>query len=341
MAVSRQRRRRRRGLWTVATVGLVVAVVAVAIVVGARTDRTPASTCVSANSLTTLTSWDAVLHRRISCAVAYIDAAPDWRSWEDPWIIGYRHNVPQYDWVDWYDRGRAGRRLILTQSLIPSDLRGSNWVAQGAAGAFEPYARTLARNLIAAGMGSAVIRLGHEANGTWYADSVPDTPQGDAEWAGFWRRTVQAMRSVPGAHFLFDWTVNAGVRPIALQSFYPGDRAVDVIGVDAYDSLPAPTSANRLTTLLHETDGLLALQQFARRHHKPLSIPEWGLGPAGQGGAAGDDPGYVDAIVRVVRSGDVLYQSYFTGGAEGAQLLASPKSLAIYRRAFGGRGTAR
>jgi len=294
---------------------------------------------VSTNSVTILASWSQLFGRRVNCSVSFIDAAPTWQTWDDPWIIGYRQNMPQFDWVDWYDKGRHGRHLILTQTLIPSDLEGTDWLPSGAAGAFEPYARVLARNLISAGMGNVVIRLGHEANGTWYGDSVPDTPQGDAQWVHFWDNTVRAMRSVPGAHFLFDWTVNAGVRPISLQSFYPGNKFVDVIGVDAYDSLPSPTKANRVTTLLHEPDGLLAIQAFGRQHHKPLSIPEWGIGPSGQGGAAGDDPAYVNAIARIAGGGNVLYQAYFVGGAEGPALRASPRSLNAYKRAFGGGGT--
>ena len=322
-------------MWVVLALAVVVIVGSV---IGSGSGRKPAWTCVSANSLTTLSRWHGVLHRPINCAVAYINAAPTWQSWDDPWIIQYRHNRPEYDWVDWYDHGRRGRHLILSQTLIPGNLRGTDWVQEGAQGAFEPYARILAQNLVRAGMGSTVIRLGDEANGTWSPDSLPDTPQGDAEWARFWRNTVAAMRSVPGAHFLFDWTVNAGVRPIALRSIYPGNRAVDVIGVDAYDALPVATSGNRLDTILHEPDGLLAVRAFARQHHKPFSIPEWGIGPAapaGQAGFSGDDPAYVEAIARVAHKGGVLYQSYFTGEAEGTQMLASPQSRSAYRRAFG------
>ena len=318
-------------------VGIVAAGLAAAIVVGAAIGghgRGRAWTCVSANSLRTLTQWQRVLRRPIDCAVAFTDAAPTWQTWERPWIIGYRKNVPQYDWVDWYDHGHRGRHLIVTQSLIPSDLKGTDWVAEGADGKYVPYARELAHNLVAAGMGSVVIRLAHEANGTWYPDSLPDTPTGDAQWVEFWRKTVTAMRSVPGAHFRFDWCVNAGVRDISLSAFYPGNRYVDVIGVDAYDSLPSSAPGNRLRALLGEPDGLWAVQRFARAHGKPLSIPEWGIGPAGQGGAAGDDPSYVKAIVRTIDRGDVLYQSYFTGGTEGPELLRAPRSLTVYRRAF-------
>ena len=54
--------------------------------------------------------------------------------------------------------------------------------------------------------------------------------------------------------------------------------------------------------------------------------------PAGSVGSAGDDPAYVNALVQIFRTGDVQYESYFSDGAQGAQLLKSPKSLAVYRR---------
>ncbi len=43
------------------------------------------------------------------------------------------------------------------------------------------------------------------------------------------------MRSVAGAHFAFEWDVNALVRPTPLSSFYPGDDVVNIIGIDAYE----------------------------------------------------------------------------------------------------------
>ncbi|HWF56439.1 MAG TPA: glycosyl hydrolase [Solirubrobacteraceae bacterium] len=301
--------------------------------------------CVSTSDLTVLASWEQLLHRPINCAVTFIDAAPTWQSWVDPWILQYRHNWPKYDWVDWMAGGHGHRHMVLTLSLIPADLKGSDWLAKGAEGAYAPYARALAERLIRAGMGDAVIRLGHEANGTWYVDSLPDTPAGDAEWARFWRITALTMKAVPGAHFRFDWTVNPGVRPIPLASFYPGNRAVDVIGVDAYDDLagPAPAGSGRLQTVLDQPDGLRAVRAFARAHHKPMSVPEWGVGPpaaTGAGGAAGDDPAYVQALAGVFHAGGVLYEAYFDGGVQGPQLLHSPRSLAVLRRDFGPGGVA-
>jgi hypothetical protein len=332
----RGRARRRRVLAFGLSGALVLAAV-ILLLNGASSPRR-AWTCVSAVSIQTVTQWGATLGRPLSCALVYTDNALNWQSWSDPWILGHQHDEPDHNWAGWYDHGRDGRHLIVSQNLIPNQLRGSDWLAQGASGAYEGYARTFARNLVAAGMGDVVIRLAHEANGDTYADSIPGTAAGDAQWVRFWDHTVTAMRSVPGAHFIFDWCVNAGYRDIPLTDFYPGNSYVDVVGVDAYDANPATNAPvpNRLRTILNEPDGLYALRAFAHAHHKPLSIPEWGIGPSGQGGTNGDDPAYVAAIAHVVKSGGVLYQSLFTDGVEGAEMLHSPNSLRVYRQAFGG-----
>ena len=73
-------------------------------------------------------------------------------------------------------------------------------------------------------------------NGTWYHDSLGNDPAQYGDWSAYWARIVKVMRSVSGAHFLFDWNVNAGYRNIPLASYYPGDSVVDVIGIDIYDS---------------------------------------------------------------------------------------------------------
>jgi hypothetical protein len=146
------------------------------------------------------------------------------------------------------------------------------------------------------------------------------------------------MRSVPGAHFRFDWSVNAAWRPIPFKRFYPGDDVVDYIGIDAYDSgIHAMT--RRWDVVFGRANGVRDAIAFARAHHKPLSIPEWGVGRRGlKSLAGGDDPAYVDGIASVVRRNRVAYQCYFYAHEWADQLAAGTRSLASYRRHFGARG---
>ena len=78
-----------------------------------------------------------------------------------------------------------------------------NWLEAGATGDYAVYASRLARNLVAAGLGISVIRLAWEANDSGNPYSLGTTARALKPWREFWRRTVIAMRSVPGAHFLF------------------------------------------------------------------------------------------------------------------------------------------
>jgi hypothetical protein len=84
--------------------------------------------------------------------------------------------------------------------------------------------------------------------------------------------------------------------------------------------------------------GILETLNFAKAHHKPLSIPEWAVAPVSEGFSAGDDPAYVDGIAQTVRDNAVAYQAYFFTGPFAAQLANGPGSLASYRRHFGAWG---
>ena len=196
--------------------------------------------------------------------------------WVHPW---YLNNLNDAAWSKWATAPGRQRQLVISQTLIPTALASRDWRGDGAAGRYVTYARELASNLVAAGLGHTVLRLAPEMNGTWNIDNVGNTDKQMSQWAEFWRRTVQAMRSVPGAAFRFDWTINAAVRPIPLSDFYPGNSSVDIIGIDAYDQ-GVSGGEPRWPTIYNRPDGIADVLNFSRSHGKPLSIPEWGLLPA-------------------------------------------------------------
>lgn len=334
------RRTRRLRLVVAAVVALAAAAVAVAILLPRRAGpHMSRDVCVYASEhISILHSFSRMVGRDVECAVVYNDASTNWQEWSHPWFL--HQGIADMNWSKWLHGGPPGRkrRLIVTQNLFPSSVTKTDWLHAGARGDFTGYAKTLAETLVRAGAGDAVVRLGHEANGTWYQDSLPGNPAGDALWAQFWRKTALAMKSVPGAHFQFDWTVNAAVRPIPLAQFYPGDDVVNIVGVDAYD-VGVQGAANRWPILYGRRGGLGDVVRFARAHHKQLSIPEWGIQQAGgKSMAGGDDPAYVDGIAAVVRRNDVAYQSYFYSGPFATQLGSGPRSLAAYKRHFGSAG---
>jgi hypothetical protein len=297
------------------------------------------TTCLyTGGGLSAVTAFARLTGRPVNCVLLYNDANTTWSEWAKPWFT--EPATGDVDWQRWLRSRPDVRRVVLSQEVVPDDVP-SNWRELGAAGAYDQYARQLAANLVAAGMGHAVIRLGHEMNGTWYHDSVGSDPAHYGDWAAYWARIARAMRSVPGAQFLFDWNVNAGYRNIPLGSYYPGDSVVDVIGVDIYDSgMPGNprNPAARWARLDGEQGGLAQIAAFARKHGKPLSFPEWGVVNTA-GGGLGDDAAYTTGIAGAIKANDVVYQAYFDRAVGGVMLLQdAPQSLRLWVRYFGPHG---
>jgi len=295
----------------------------------------------TANRVDQLDAFAASIGEPVACALVFNNAAPTWADLEQPWFT--IHSSPDSNWADW-KAADPDRRLVITQSLIP-DEAPTDWRHLGATGAYDASAGRLAENMVAAGLGDSVIRLAHEANGTWTKDRVGDDPAAYDDWRTYWGRFVGAMDAVPGSDFLFDWTVNAGTRPIPLDAYYPGDDVVDIIGVDVYDFWdepilgPAPVDpVARWAQRYVEPGGTGSVVAFAKAHDKPLSIPEWGLSAVGHKGGAGDNPMFVDEIAAIVADNDVSYQSYFQATTDVAMLLTdAPRSFAAYQEHFTSR----
>jgi hypothetical protein len=292
------------------------------------------------NDLTRLAAFQRRVGRAYSCVVVFNDAAPDWAGWETPWV--QVHPDPKYQWDEWV-RAKPGRRLVLTQPLVPTGAP-ADWRARGARGRYDRHARALARNLIRAGLGNSIIRLSHEMNGDWYHHHVGSTPRQFRQWRAYWRRVVRVMRAQPGARFRFDWNIAAGYRPIPFARYYPGDDVVDIVGIDFYDyrfrwDVAMRPGARRWRGQIHQPGGLADAIAIAKSRGKPISLPEWGLAKRGAfRGGMGDNPDFVRRIARLVRTTPTAYQSYFespTGDTK--QLRDAPRSRAVYRTLLAGR----
>ena len=283
--------------------------------------------------LATITAQTGVTYH---CIETFSDADPQWSDWVSPWVTR-----AAYGFAAWLAQDPGRRTVVLTQNLIPDSEANVadplTWEQPCAAGAFDSYATQLARNLVATGFGSSVIRLGHEMNGTWYNDDTGSTLQEQHAWAHCFAREVTAMRAVPGSHLRFDWNVNACYQSVPLANYYPGDRYVDIVGVDQYDGLcdgtKATPSAATFRALVDQPSAtsFASVAAFAAAHGKPLSIPEWGLR------GLGDDPYFVSGIASFVATHDVAYQSYFDNGDQGVLQLGptTPLATAAYRRGAG------
>jgi hypothetical protein len=218
-------------------------------------------------------------------------------------------------------------------------------LASTASGANNTEFTNIAQQLVAAGQGNDIIRLGVEMNGPWATTNYDGNPQ---DFINAYNNAAEAMKAVPGANFSFDWNPADGeYNNIPTEDYYPGNANVNSIGVDIYDqnygntnSTPAETW-NVLTT---EAGGLNELAAFAQQQGKPLAIPEYAVAaPYGQAGNAnagmygsGDDPSFVNNIASFLntqaQNEGVAFQSYFdsAAGGVGTTLEDSPNSYAAY-----------
>ncbi|MFH8802319.1 glycoside hydrolase family 26 protein [Streptomyces sp. NPDC017936] len=227
-------------------------------------------------------------------------------------------------WAAWR-RARADRMFVLNVPMLDRneahlpDAYVRAELARGASGEHDGHFRTLGRRLVALGLADTVLVLGWEMNGITYTHRCGPDP---VAWKRYWTRIVRTMRAVPGQRFRFDFAPNRGRDAIHWTACYPGDRYVDVIGMDAYDQPEGMPFAEQV----REPYGLAAHVRFAREHKKPVSYPEWGLF------RNGDNPEYVRGMLTWFARHRPLYQTISDYCPHGVwQCPWNPRSASVYR----------
>ncbi|HBW18616.1 MAG TPA: hypothetical protein DEH11_06175 [Actinobacteria bacterium] len=235
----------------------------------------------------------------------------------------------------------SGLRMVYGLPMFPTTCvigSAACWNA-GADGSYDSYFVTVAQNLVHFGQGNAIIRIGWEFNVpgeySWYAAGY------SAQFVQYWQNIVTAMRSVPGADFVFDWNPNIGSAISDLMDYYPGSSYVGSVGFDIYDmgwkTYPGPLAVwqNYLT----EREGLDWLVSFGNANNEPLSLPEWGLGfttlPAGSGNVGGgDDPYFVTQIANFIASNNVIEAGLWDSKGQLPNASQNPNATAALISAF-------
>jgi hypothetical protein len=228
--------------------------------------------------------------------------------------------------------------------MLPSDRRGQ-W-GDITSGAHDDVFRGIARTLVAHGRGDSVIRVGLEANGSWFPWAV--TAGTADQYKSSFRRIVGLMRAeAPALTFWFDTAAGSQIaggsgRLDALAALYPGDDVVDGISMDHFDfyQLVAKDDSQFAAAMRPSSGpGLADAADFARAHGKGFGVPEWGL-HAVQG--PGDNPFFMRAMFDFFTANqDVLvFENYFNepdAYIANAFLDASnnPRSAAVYRSLWG------
>lgn len=165
----------------------------------------------------------------------------------------------------------------------------SRALVAAAAGADDSRFRRLGELLVRDGRASTIINLSREMNGSWYEWSEQRAPSSEPDaFIRAWRHVVTAMRSVPGQHFRFLWTIFPGSAAVA--ECWPGSAYVDYVGTDVFDWYGGPDNTYPHTasgardfaarwqeTLTAVPGGLNWMARFSQLTGKPVIVPEWGL----------------------------------------------------------------
>lgn len=193
--------------------------------------------------------------------------------------------------------------------------------------AFEAAARA-----IAAAQPRAIIRLGWEmnlSNSPWFAKGQ------EAGYIDAFRRVVKIFRR-HSRDFRYDWCPGWGPQDLSADLAYPGDDVVDIVGLDVYDfTQPGSPEERWQTFYLKAPFALEWHRDFAARHRKRMSYPEWGVGQAG------DNPLFIAKMHQwLVQNRDAIeYAAYFdVDGLWPTQIDNGkfPESQALFRNLFAG-----
>jgi hypothetical protein len=231
---------------------------------------------------------------------------------------------------------------VVSLPLLPSSNRSQ--FAQCAAGQFDGTFRQIGAGLAKAGAQGTVVRLGWEANigsdsHPWGVDSAAQV----TVYKACWRRAAAALKA-GGPGLLVEWTSakKTNNRALSIAAMYPGDDAVDVVGVHYYDSGPEKNTQAVWDQYYGATFGgnpwgLGTWLAFARSHGKRLGIAEWGLWRRdGLSAAQADDPVYIANMYQFFRAnaGSIAYETYFNAMADQHLLCPTtqfPRATATYK----------
>lgn len=242
--------------------------------------------------------------------------------------------------VNWALGCWQGKNYHLSQSVPMLMGNGSGTtLREGATGAYDQHFVALGKLLVAKGYPDAYLRIGWEFNGGWYPWAAAQDPE---SFKAYFRRIVQAFRSVPGQRFKIVWNPAQGQQQIAPDKVYPGDDVVDIIGLDLYNQSWATNSTDpevRWKAVASQPYGLDWLKDFATRHGKPMALPEWGTGTRPDGHGFGDDPTFINNVAAFIRANNVAYHTYwdYNAGDFNGEISSGrqPLSAAAFKKDFG------
>ena len=139
-------------------------------------------------------------------------------------------------------------QISVTLSPWPKSL-GRGRHAQCARGDFDAHFKQFGADLVRRGAGTAIVRIGHEANATtshvWGIENL----QQAQDWKICFRRLAKALKDDSGdavkgkRRFKIEWNnARRGKLSFNVMETYPGDDVVDLWSLNVYDQGPEVTS---------------------------------------------------------------------------------------------------
>ena len=195
-------------------------------------------------------------------------------------------------------------------------------------GSYDSIYKSMA-NAIATSYPNAIIRIGWEMNGSWYAWSAANKVSTYIEAYNH----IASFFRTRSSGFMLEWCPNNGVSAsMDCAQAYPGDAYVDCIGMDTYMDYRygTQTSAARWGYLVSNTRGLQWQVSFAEQHGKKLSMPEWGVNA--------DDPLFIENMHTWLVTNNYHHASYWDSNSnfKGQLSLGQyPNAAAAFKSLFG------
>lgn len=215
-------------------------------------------------------------------------------------------------WKDWLSSVQWQADMFAAQDVdimwsIPLVPYGATLKNAGA-GKYDADYLAMAKQLVAASEGDKQIyvRLGWEFNGNnWNSSSAVGQPE---NYAAAFRKFVDVARTVSDK-FVFEWNVAMDTWDMNPEAAYPGDKYVDVIGVDFYYNTAwhDKDAGKAFDWFVRQPYGLQWQQDFAAAHGKQTAVGEWGLNS--------DSPEFVKLAMQWMADQDMLYQNYWESNA--------------------------
>jgi Ca2+-binding RTX toxin-like protein len=248
----------------------------------------------------------------------YVDNSAQHVSQFEKWlgrpVDGIHGVVGSANWGDFVSSSRwsvdtlwkpTGREVFWSVPLLAggADL----WSASD--GDYNHYYKQVAQNLVRYAnnpTGDIYVRTGWEMNGSWFQWSAEGK---ETAFIGAFRQFVDTFRSVSD-RFKFEWNANEAHGGMDPSKTYPGDKYVDIVGMDFYfhPQWQDWDSAKAFAHVRDQKYGLQWVENFAKSHGKPTAYSEWG--------AQGDNAsGFIKAAHDWFDSHNVVYQSFWDSNA--------------------------